>query len=106
MLEIYNETIRDLLTPRTAALEVREDPTLGVVVPGLSELEPRDADEVLQLLAQGNSKRTVSATDVNATSSRSHAVLQARQPLLSTRHGAHPVRARVPNPADGRGPPT
>jgi len=54
MLEIYNETIRDLLITKSGQLEVREDPTQGVVIPGLTEVEPHNADEVLQLLAQGN----------------------------------------------------
>lgn len=54
MLEVYNETIRDLLQPRPTPLDVREDPVQGIQVPGLSEHEPSDADEVLSLLAQGN----------------------------------------------------
>ena len=54
MLEIYNETVRDILQPQSASLDLREDPAQGVVVPNLSEHEPTDADQVLELLAQGN----------------------------------------------------
>lgn len=61
MLEVYNESIRDLLIPEgtpqlpsTAGLDLREDPNLGVVVAGLSEHTPQNVEEVLQLLATGN----------------------------------------------------
>ncbi|KAG5646457.1 hypothetical protein DXG03_003507 [Asterophora parasitica] len=78
-LEIYNEEIRDLLgdagshAPR-GGLSIREDKTVKVV--GLVELTPRTAEEVKQIVLQGNSKRTQSPTHANETSSRSHAVLQ------------------------------
>jgi len=60
MLEVYNETIRDLLSPEGTAqaapggLDLREDPNLGVVVAGLSEHTPETVEQVLQLLATGN----------------------------------------------------
>lgn len=78
-LEIYNEEIRDLLAdPEAAAprggLAIREDKTVKVV--GLVELKPKTADEVKEIVLQGNLKRTQSPTLANATSSRSHAVLQ------------------------------
>lgn len=78
-LEIYNEEIRDLLaetgtpTPR-GGLQIREDKVVKVV--GLVELRPMNADEVKQIVLQGNSRRTQSPTHANETSSRSHAVLQ------------------------------
>ncbi|KIJ70343.1 hypothetical protein HYDPIDRAFT_78727 [Hydnomerulius pinastri MD-312] len=78
-LEIYNEEIRDLLaepgmpTPR-GGLQIREDKAVKVV--GLAELHPNSAEEVKQIVLQGNSRRTQSPTHANETSSRSHAVLQ------------------------------
>ena len=78
-LEIYNEEIRDLLsepgtpTPR-GGLQIREDKSVKVV--GLTELQPRSADEVKEIVLLGNSRRTQSPTHANETSSRSHAVLQ------------------------------
>ncbi|KAG0705414.1 P-loop containing nucleoside triphosphate hydrolase protein [Suillus ampliporus] len=78
-LEIYNEEIRDLLaepgvpTPR-GGLQIREDKSVKVV--GLVELRPTSAEEVKQIVLQGNSRRTQSPTHANETSSRSHAVLQ------------------------------
>ncbi|KAH7887977.1 P-loop containing nucleoside triphosphate hydrolase protein [Phlebopus sp. FC_14] len=78
-LEIYNEEIRDLLTePGTLAprggLQIREDKSVKVV--GLVELHPTSAEEVKQIVLQGNARRTQSPTHANETSSRSHAVLQ------------------------------
>ncbi|PPQ83255.1 hypothetical protein CVT25_003994 [Psilocybe cyanescens] len=78
-LEIYNEEIRDLLaepgTPtHRGGLSIREDKTVKVV--GLVELKPRTAEEVKEIVLQGNLRRTQSPTHANETSSRSHAVLQ------------------------------
>ncbi|TFK43214.1 kinesin-like protein [Crucibulum laeve] len=78
-LEIYNEEIRDLLAEPGAhmprgGLSIREDKTVKVV--GLVELRPRTAEEVKEIVLQGNLRRTQSPTHANETSSRSHAVLQ------------------------------
>jgi kinesin family protein 18/19 len=78
-LEIYNEEIRDLLAepgtnnPR-GGLSIREDKAVKVV--GLVELKPNSAEEVKEIVLQGNLRRTQSPTHANETSSRSHAVLQ------------------------------
>lgn len=82
-LEIYNEEIRDLLVePGTHAprggLQIREDSNKSVKVVGLTELRPKNADEVKEIVLLGNSRRTQSPTHANATSSRSHAVLQVQ----------------------------
>jgi kinesin family protein 18/19 len=80
-LEIYNEEIRDLLSepgthvPR-GGLAIREDRTVKVV--GLTELKPGSAEEVKEIVLLGNTRRTQSPTLANATSSRSHAVLQVQ----------------------------
>ncbi|OAA69140.1 kinesin family protein [Cordyceps fumosorosea ARSEF 2679] len=77
-LEIYNETIRDLLVPggSKAGLTLREDSNQAVTVAGLTSHHPKDVQEVMDIIVQGNEYRTVSPTQANATSSRSHAVLQ------------------------------
>ncbi|XP_026560246.1 kinesin-like protein KIF18A [Pseudonaja textilis] len=74
-LEVYNEQIRDLLV-NSGPLAVREDPQKGVFVHGLTLHQPKSADEILQMLDYGNKNRTQHPTDVNASSSRSHAVFQ------------------------------
>ena len=38
-IEIYNETIKDLLSSSDKNLELREDPQQGVIVNGLTEIE-------------------------------------------------------------------
>ncbi|KAK4055327.1 tubulin-dependent ATPase kip3 [Microbotryomycetes sp. JL201] len=74
-LEIYNETIRDLLEPERGVLQLRE--SKGMATPaGLSSKEPTSALDVVEWITVGNQNRTVNATEANATSSRSHAVLQ------------------------------
>ncbi|WYZ44649.1 hypothetical protein EsH8_VII_001085 [Colletotrichum jinshuiense] len=77
-LEIYNETIRDLLVPGGSkqGLMLREDTNQVVSVAGLTSHHPKDVQEVMDMIVQGNEWRTVSPTEANATSSRSHAVLQ------------------------------
>ncbi|KAH7367753.1 kinesin motor domain-containing protein [Plectosphaerella cucumerina] len=77
-LEIYNETIRDLLVPGGSkqGLMLREDSNQGVAVAGLSSHRPKDVQQVMDMIIMGNECRTVSPTEANATSSRSHAVLQ------------------------------
>ncbi|KAF4631981.1 hypothetical protein G7Y89_g6141 [Cudoniella acicularis] len=77
-LEIYNETIRDLLVPGGSkqGLMLREDANQAVSVAGLSSHHPKDVQQVMDMIVQGNEFRTISPTAANATSSRSHAVLQ------------------------------
>ncbi|KAJ1976707.1 tubulin-dependent ATPase kip3 [Dimargaris xerosporica] len=78
-LEVYNETIRDLLIEpgsTTKPLALREDTRRGVVVAGLRECHPSTVEDVMELVLRGNRNRTQSPTEANATSSRSHAVLQ------------------------------
>ncbi|NXL05459.1 KI18B protein, partial [Mesembrinibis cayennensis] len=73
--EVYNEQIHDLLEPK-GPLTIREDPEKGVVVQGLSFHQPASAEQLLEMLANGNKNRTQHPTDANATSSRSHAIFQ------------------------------
>ncbi|NXL52804.1 KI18B protein, partial [Podilymbus podiceps] len=73
--EVYNEQIHDLLEPK-GPLAIREDPEKGVVVQGLSFHQPTSAEQLLEMLANGNKNRTQHPTDANATSSRSHAIFQ------------------------------
>ncbi|KAL2819378.1 P-loop containing nucleoside triphosphate hydrolase protein [Aspergillus cavernicola] len=77
-LEIYNETIRDLLVPGGSknTLNLREDTNKSVSVSGLSSYNPKTVQEVMDIIMRGNECRTMSPTEANATSSRSHAVLQ------------------------------
>lgn len=74
-LEIYNERVRDLLNPATKGnLKVREHPSTGPYVEDLAKLVVRSFKEIQHLMDEGNKARTVAATSMNETSSRSHAV--------------------------------
>ncbi|KAI8342170.1 hypothetical protein BC941DRAFT_467066 [Chlamydoabsidia padenii] len=73
-IEIYNERVRDLLNPRTKHLKVREHPSLGPYVEDLSRLVVKSFGDIEHLMDEGNKARTVAATNMNETSSRSHAV--------------------------------
>jgi hypothetical protein len=75
--EVYNEHVRDLLVARTDVpnyLKVRESPTEGPYVKDLSEHPVRNYQDIIRLMNQGDSSRTVASTKMNDTSSRSHAV--------------------------------
>jgi kinesin family protein 18/19 len=74
-LEIYNETVIDLINPGTQ-LQIREDGKSGVNIPGLSRHRPSGPEDLIRLLQYGNANRTQHPTDANKESSRSHAVFQ------------------------------
>ncbi|XP_037790609.1 kinesin-like protein unc-104 [Penaeus monodon] len=73
-MEIYCERVRDLLNPKTQNLRVREHPLLGPYVEDLAKLAVTTFDDINNLIDEGNKARTVAATNMNETSSRSHAV--------------------------------
>ncbi len=72
--EIYNEQVRDLLNPTGGRLKVREHPHLGPYVEDLARLAVATYEGVADLIDQGDKARTVAATQMNESSSRSHAV--------------------------------
>uniref|UniRef100_A0AAY4D8P2 Kinesin-like protein n=1 Tax=Denticeps clupeoides TaxID=299321 RepID=A0AAY4D8P2_9TELE len=74
-MEIYCERVRDLLNPKNKGnLRVREHPLLGPYVEDLSKLAVTSYSDIQDLMDAGNKARTVAATNMNETSSRSHAV--------------------------------
>ncbi|KAJ3277908.1 kinesin-like protein kif13a [Borealophlyctis nickersoniae] len=102
-LEIYNEKVRDLLCPATTGASqpglqgkrspsrrgsifrekpssiqktyrIREHPVTGPYVENLSVHPVNNQHEILRLMENGTATRTTAATDMNNTSSRSHAV--------------------------------
>nr|XP_033779917.1 kinesin-like protein KIF1C isoform X2 [Geotrypetes seraphini] len=74
-MEIYCERVRDLLNPKSKGnLRVREHPIMGPYVEDLSKLAVTSFDDIADLMDCGNKARTVAATNMNETSSRSHAV--------------------------------
>lgn len=79
-LEIYNERVRDLLRASTAkggqahTLKVREHPKEGPYVQGLTKHLVSDYGAIEAIMKQGNDLRTTASTNMNDTSSRSHAI--------------------------------
>lgn len=74
-MEIYCERVRDLLNPKNRGnLRVREHPLYGPYVEDLSKLAVLSYQDIHDLIDEGNKARTVAATNMNETSSRSHAV--------------------------------
>ena len=73
-LQIYNESISDLLKPEKKNLQIREDKKKGIYVDSLSEWAVRTPVDLYALLKRGASYRTTAATLMNDVSSRSHAV--------------------------------
>lgn len=73
-MEIYMERIRDLLMPQNDNLPVHEEKNRGVYVKGLLEVYVSSVEEVYEVMRRGGDARAVSATNMNAESSRSHSI--------------------------------
>jgi Kinesin motor domain len=73
-LEVYGDDIYDLLDVSRTKLPLREDSKGGVTCSGLSTRDVTSATEAMQVLHEGTLNRSTAATNMNVTSSRSHAV--------------------------------
>uniref|UniRef100_A0A8C1F2Q7 Kinesin-like protein n=1 Tax=Cyprinus carpio carpio TaxID=630221 RepID=A0A8C1F2Q7_CYPCA len=83
--EIYNGKVFDLLNKK-AKLRVLEDEKQQVNVVGLYEVPVSSVDDVIKMIEKGSACRTSGQTFANASSSRSHAVLQV---ILRRRNFLH-----------------
>ena len=65
MVEIYNETIQDLLTSDVKQLDIR---TQGnkIHLPGLSEMFVESLEDIEQIISLGEKNRTVASTKMNS----------------------------------------
>ncbi|GLE05257.1 hypothetical protein PINS_up014257 [Pythium insidiosum] len=77
VLEIYNETLRDLVDPEnSASLDIRQDPMTGdICVPHLTMKTVVSPEDTIAVLRHAQSNRVTGKTDVHAHSSRSHSVI-------------------------------
>lgn len=76
LLQLYMESIQDLLAPEKTNIPISEDPKTGEVsLPGASVVRVKDLDQFLQLLQIGEANRHAANTKLNTESSRSHAIL-------------------------------
>jgi len=81
-LEIYNESIRDLLVP-PKELEgrdytIRQGENGMMAIADLKIMEVTSTEDVERLMATAEKHKTVKGTDMNERSSRSHTVFQLR----------------------------
>ncbi|XP_058062945.1 osmotic avoidance abnormal protein 3 [Anopheles bellator] len=95
-LEIYNETIRDLLQPAQASssttghgtpatsLSIKEIAGEGVTIQNLSLHTVHGMKECIELLEMGAKNRKVGATLMNIESSRSHSIFTISLEQMST----------------------
>ncbi|CAN8254543.1 unnamed protein product [Cochlearia groenlandica] len=75
-LQLYMETIQDLLAPEKSNISINEDAKTGEVsVPGATVVSIQDLDHFLQVLQVGETNRHAANTKMNTESSRSHAIL-------------------------------
>lgn len=75
-MEIYNESVRDLLIADTTPLRLLDDPEKGTTVEKLTEEIPRDLNHFKELLSICEAQRQIGETFLNETSSRSHQILR------------------------------
>jgi len=78
-VEIYNETIRDLLREEAVSdlkhdIKVNPDGRRYITDINMVSLEPTDTEAVEDVMRQAAKHRSVGSTDMNAVSSRSHSV--------------------------------
>lgn len=103
--EIYGGKLFDLLNDRKH-IKCLEDAKHEVQTPGLTEHHVTSVDELLQLMAQAHSLRSIGTTGANMESSRSHQILQivVRRPVVAPainrnrRAGIVPVKTTVVAP--------
>jgi kinesin family protein 6/9 len=78
-LEIYNETLFDLLSPvptheQKGDISLQEDNKGNLIVKGLSRHAVANEEEAFNLVFEGEANRTISAHELNKESTRSHCV--------------------------------
>eukprot|EP01038_Epipyxis_sp_PR26KG_P007051 gene7051-9626_t len=86
-VQIYCETITDLLVPMSISnelesLSIREKNN-QVYVEGMNRISLSSIDDLITILSNGDANRNTASTNMNATSSRSHAILMINIIILN-----------------------
>ncbi|TYI52507.1 hypothetical protein E1A91_D12G252800v1 [Gossypium mustelinum] len=106
-LQLYMESLQDLLGPTNDNISIVEEPKSGdVSLPGATLVEIRDQQSFLELLRLGEAHRHAANTKLNTESSRSHALLmvhvkrtvKGREPAHSSDNGNSTSMARSLRP--------
>ena len=102
MVEIYMEKIQDLLVApakRGAPLQIRE--TKGHVFVQGAKTEPvTNYDQIKAVIDRGDGNRTIGATQMNATSSRSHTVVTLKFEKVTKAGGKEGILSATINIVD------
>uniref|UniRef100_A0A5B7CB36 Kinesin-like protein n=1 Tax=Davidia involucrata TaxID=16924 RepID=A0A5B7CB36_DAVIN len=75
-LEIYNETVVDLLNRESGSLRLLDDPEKGTIVEKLMEEVVKDSQHLRHLIGVCEAHRQVGETALNDKSSRSHQIIR------------------------------
>ncbi|KAF8891180.1 hypothetical protein BD779DRAFT_1661654 [Infundibulicybe gibba] len=102
-IEIYNEDLIDLLslddsTGGRREVQIREDKDGHIIWGGLREVNVRNSGEVMTLIRKGTSIRRTNETDMNAQSSRSHAIFSLTLTQKKFTGSVAPTRSPSPLP--------
>ncbi|KII89077.1 hypothetical protein PLICRDRAFT_124285 [Plicaturopsis crispa FD-325 SS-3] len=108
-IEIYNEDLIDLLSSEDVGagrreVQIREDKDGHIIWGGLREVTVKNSSEVMKLILQGTSIRRTNETDMNAQSSRSHAIFSLTLTQKKYTGSGPPPRSSSPLPPGGRSP--
>lgn len=93
-VELYNEQLQDLFDKRKV-VDVRSDPTGGYKAPDATQYVCKDATDALKRYLQGCDMRATASTNMNESSSRSHALLQLQVKWTDQKAG------KAPSPREG-----
>ncbi|KAI8328157.1 P-loop containing nucleoside triphosphate hydrolase protein, partial [Choanephora cucurbitarum] len=101
-VEIYNEDLIDLLNPALPSekppVTIREDTKGHIYWTGVKEVTVHNTDDVLYFLQQGTENRATGFTDMNAKSSRSHAIFSVTLKQERFVSSATPQSSRAASP--------
>jgi len=65
MVEIYNESIHDLLSSKLMSLDIRAQGT-KIVLPGMTEMPVETASDIDEIIKLGEKNRSVASTKMNS----------------------------------------
>lgn len=75
ILEVYNETIRDLIGTGSGKIEIREDNKENTHIQGIKIKPVKSYQEIFSAVEKGKTNRAMGCTNMNEYSSRSHCII-------------------------------